>query len=331
MKEGPQISFIIPVYNVERYLRKCVDSVLTQDYDDYEIILIDDGSPDKCPIICDEYAAKYSCINVIHQINSGLSVARNTGVAAAKGQYICFVDSDDFWEPNVLGSLLKQIEEEQLDVLRFDYQRVRLNSEGEYELYPKEKSSHIVDQRTDIVRGETYLAERMDYDCYAVQFVIRREMVQEFTPNIHFEDAEWLPRMMLHAQRVNCTSMMVYNYVIREDSITQSMDTPDKVRKNIEGKMSGIRTFSTLFDKHPYLCWLNNMRSLNAYYILCSATVLPYSEGKIYINQLREYNVFPLKWTNMRGKSIRKVAFINKWGPELYCIVMRFKYLLKCE
>ncbi len=91
----PIISVIVPVYKVEKYLAPCIDSLLAQTFQDIEIILVDDGSPDTCPKLCDEYAAQDSRIRVIHQQNGGLSCARNTGIDAARGQYLCFVDSDD--------------------------------------------------------------------------------------------------------------------------------------------------------------------------------------------------------------------------------------------
>ena len=124
----PRLSFIVPVYNVSPYLRKCVDSLLMQDCEDNEIILVDDGSTDDSGTICDELAAAYENIRVIHQQNGGLSAARNAGLKAAEGEYICFVDSDDYWEENVLGGLMEQVEREKLDVLRFDYQNVRLKA-----------------------------------------------------------------------------------------------------------------------------------------------------------------------------------------------------------
>ena len=91
----PEFSIIIPIYKVEKYLRECVDSILNQDYTDFEVILVDDGSPDGCPQICDEYAAKDSRVKVIHQQNSGVSAARNNGIEAASGRYFWFVDGDD--------------------------------------------------------------------------------------------------------------------------------------------------------------------------------------------------------------------------------------------
>lgn len=90
-------SIIIPIYNVEKYLRQCIDSVLAENFSDYEIILVNDGSPDGCDEICDEYANKFSHIKVIHKHNGGLSDARNAGIKEAKGDYLIFLDSDDYW------------------------------------------------------------------------------------------------------------------------------------------------------------------------------------------------------------------------------------------
>ena len=92
-----KVSFIIPVYKVEAYLNQCVDSILNQTYSDIEVILVDDGSPDNCPQMCDDYVMKDHRINAVHKPNGGLSDARNTGLKAATGEYVIFVDSDDFW------------------------------------------------------------------------------------------------------------------------------------------------------------------------------------------------------------------------------------------
>lgn len=97
MPKSPFLSVIVPVYKVERYLPECVASVLEQDCGDYELILVDDGSPDGCPALCDRYAAQDHHVRVIHKPNGGLSDARNAGVAVARGEYVIFMDSDDFW------------------------------------------------------------------------------------------------------------------------------------------------------------------------------------------------------------------------------------------
>ena len=97
----PLLSVIIPIYNVEKYLHQCVDSVLHQNLNDLEIVLVNDGSPDNCPQICNEYAEKYPFIKALHKENGGLSDARNEGLKDASGDYVIFLDSDDWWNPNV--------------------------------------------------------------------------------------------------------------------------------------------------------------------------------------------------------------------------------------
>jgi len=120
---GPLISIVVPVYKVEKYLGRCVESLLAQTYRNVEIILVDDGSPDHCPQMCDDYAAKYEKIHVIHQENKGLSGARNTGIDHAKGELIAFVDSDDLWSPYFLENLYKALKENDADIsqCRWEY------------------------------------------------------------------------------------------------------------------------------------------------------------------------------------------------------------------
>ncbi len=105
----PEISVIVPVYRVEPYLRRCVDSILSQTFTDFELILVDDGSPDNCGAICDEYALKDSRVRVIHKQNGGLSDARNAGIDMAKGEFLTFIDSDDLVAPEYLNRLYRSI------------------------------------------------------------------------------------------------------------------------------------------------------------------------------------------------------------------------------
>lgn len=119
-KNQPLVSVIIPVYNVEKYLKECVDSVIRQTYQNYEIILVDDGATDSSGRMCDDYLSINSCVKVIHQENGGLSAARNTGLRASKGEYIYFLDSDDYIEDNTLEHLVELIEKENADAVFFD-------------------------------------------------------------------------------------------------------------------------------------------------------------------------------------------------------------------
>lgn len=115
----PLVSIIVPVYNVEAYLYRCIENILNQTYSDFELILVDDGSPDKCSQICDEYAQKDSRIKVIHKRNGGQSSARNTGLEICRGEYIYFCDSDDWIEPNLLELTIDKITNEDADMVRF--------------------------------------------------------------------------------------------------------------------------------------------------------------------------------------------------------------------
>ncbi len=111
-----KISVIVPVYNVEKYLHKCVDSIINQTYKNLEIILVDDGSPDNCPKICDDYVKQDERVKVVHKENAGVSAARNTGIRAATGDYVCFFDGDDFIEKNMVEKMLDAIEKKGCDI-----------------------------------------------------------------------------------------------------------------------------------------------------------------------------------------------------------------------
>lgn len=260
-----KLSFIVPVYNVKAYLRKCVDSLLHQDYDDYEIILVDDGSTDGSGELADQLTAEInscSCgcrCRTLHQANRGLSGARNAGIELASGEYICFVDSDDYWEENVLGGLMAQIERENLGVLRFTYQNVRLNNDG-YEVFQPYKHPHYVDHQTDIVDGLQFLNNRLGYQCYAWQFIVKTEIVKEerFTEGINYEDVEWTPRMLLLVDKVNSSDKIVYNYIHRANSITTTQNYGKIVQNNVD-KFRVIQNLYRMQCSNPEAVWLDSM------------------------------------------------------------------------
>lgn len=132
--ETELISVIVPVYNVERYLRRCVDSILHQTYRNLEVLLVDDGSTDASGAICDEYAAQEERVTAVHQKNGGLSAARNTGLERAQGTYLCFVDSDDFLDSRMLETLCRDLQEQDADVAVVGFRMF----EREEELAPAE-------------------------------------------------------------------------------------------------------------------------------------------------------------------------------------------------
>ena len=306
-----KLSIIVPVYGVAKYLPKCVDSLLAQDISNYEIVLVDDGSPDECPQICDEYSTKYSNIKVVHQVNAGLSAARNSGVSIAEGDYILFVDSDDYLQPNTLGTLLEQAEGDDLDVLRFRYQNVR--ESGEVFVPHEGMKTDYNDYSSEPTDGLTFLNERMWVQCYVVQFLVRREIVlqEQFTPGIYFEDTDWTPRMLLRTKRVASTDLVVYNYLWREGSITLSQKDVAKMRKQLDDKMAILGRLNewgkTVNDRR----WFDGMISglvINIVGIIASRF---YNEHKQYIKQLKALNILPITTYHIAPRAQRKVKLIN--------------------
>lgn len=348
-----KLSFIIPVFNVEKYLAKCLDSILVGNAFTGQVICVNDGSTDGCLNMLEDYAKKYPNLEIITQRNAGLSAARNAGIKAAKGEYVCFLDSDDYWEPNVLGGLMAQVERENLDVLRFDYQNVctadgqesRVKSqELKYEVFEPNKTPRYIDRKNEILDGETYLNTRMGYACYAVMFILRRDIILNlkseiinhkseiddclFTPGLHFEDVDWLPRMMLRAKRVNSTQTIVYNYFIRQGSITKTQGDKEKIRKNLEDRMKIIATYSAYLKQHPSCYWLKNMQSNMAAGVLTTVAQSFYQERKEYISRLEALNVFPLSLADQGKSYIRKARLINL-SPRTAMLLLYCKNLIR--
>lgn len=319
-----KLSIIVPVYNVADYLAKCLDSLLAQDLpqNEYEIIVVNDGSTDNSGEIAQQYAEKYANITLINQGNQGLSGARNTGIKHSKGNYIQFVDSDDYLEVNVLGTLMNQIYKEDLDVLRFDYQNVRI-SDKQYEVFQPYKFPHQVDTLHNVVDGETYMNERMGYACYACQFVIRHELTGTFKPGIYFEDTEWLPRMLLSAKRVNSSPLIVYNYLMREGSITNAVNI-EKQRKVLEDKIklvdSLLETQKTIANK----IWFEGMIAATVLSIIGCIAADFYDERKKYLKELKQRNICPLSYSKATKETKRKLQIIN-FSPSMYCWLINVK------
>lgn len=135
-----KFSVVLPIYNVEKYLKRCMDSVLNQTYRNLEIILVDDGSPDSCPDLCDEYAKADARVKVIHKKNAGLGMARNTGIENATGDYICFFDSDDYIATNLFEVCAEELNNELYDIIAFDHSDF---NNGTVIEYPRRKEKTV--------------------------------------------------------------------------------------------------------------------------------------------------------------------------------------------
>lgn len=218
-----KISIIVPVYNTGRFLADCLDSLIEQDLDSYEIICINDGSTDNSDCILQEYAQKFSNIRVIKQENSGLSIARNNGIKASNGEYILFVDSDDYLEVNVLGVLFSTCKRQNLDILDF---KVVVRSEERIEhLYPDFIESD------GVVAGRTYLenyikTHRKQPFVSAWSHVFKKSLIDRldnlFIENRFYEDIVFTLNAYYKAGAVLYIPYHVYNYRSVQGSITKS-------------------------------------------------------------------------------------------------------------
>ena len=218
------ISFIIPIYKVERYLPACVDSILNQTYKDIEVILVDDGSPDNCPSICDDYSLADSRVKVIHKENGGLSDARNTGLLVAKGEYVIFLDGDDFWADK---ECLKQLKFEMdntpdCDFIGFNCSYYYPSNGTIVKWVPYKKE---LDQ---VAPAENYiplLVESGTFPMSACLKIIKRNFLMDnhlfFIKNKAHEDIPWFIDLISMAKSCRFLNYYIYNY-----------------RKEVEGSIS---------------------------------------------------------------------------------------------
>ena len=212
-----KLSIIVPVYNVEKHLERCMKSIIAQGLTDYEIILVDDGATDRSGVLCDELQQEHDTIRVVHQANGGLSAARNTGIGIAKGAYITFVDSDDELSPNTLKANLDYlISHPEVDMLEYPVE-VHADSDRAYRLSFPDETQHT-DIFADWIRREGYL------HCYAWNKIYRRELWSEtrFPIGAYYEDTAVMPAIVRQCRSIHYSSHGCYRYIMHPGTITTS-------------------------------------------------------------------------------------------------------------
>lgn len=218
MNDHPLISVIVPIYNVEKYLNRCIESIVNQTYRNLEIILVDDGSSDNCPRMCDEWARKDERIKVIHKENGGLSDARNAGMRIATGFYISFVDSDDYIEAEMMLNLIHAIISNNCDIASCRINMV-FDSKPPQPLTPE--------IQTRIFHNSVEAMEGLISGLYLVQTVVNKLYKRATIANVSFpigklhEDEYWSWKAIASAQSIVCINELLYNYYSREGSIMQ--------------------------------------------------------------------------------------------------------------
>ena len=246
-EKGFKFSVIMPVFNVEKYIRKSVDSVLNQTYQNIEVLLVDDGSTDNCPKICDDYAELDSRVRVIHKKNGGLSDARNFGIDAASGDYVVFLDSDDYWSSDTaLEKAARKLEMEKSDVMLFFFKYLfedennritEYNSEFEkIEINMESKKTQL----TDLIKNNIYISS-------AWAKIIKRQLFKDndlyFVKGVYSEDIEWSARLMMYASSFSVLNESFYIYIQRGTSIAHSLR-----RKNIVDAKNNVMKALAMAD-----------------------------------------------------------------------------------
>lgn len=234
---NPKISIIVPVYKVEKYIHRCIHSILNQTYQNLEIILVDDGSPDTCGQICDEFAKKDPRIKVIHQKNMGLSMARNSGLGIATGQYIGFVDSDDYIEPEMYNHMLHSALEYDLEVIECS-----VNVDGEI-FFKQEPDKVFIQSFDDVLERDVMMGFNSAWNkLYSYDLI--KDMT--FRKGMLYEDFIFISEIWSKINKIGFIPMAYCNYSQEGESIMRS----NYNLKKIEG-FWGINEAAKVFKKLP--------------------------------------------------------------------------------
>ena len=309
-------SFIVPVYNTEKYLKKCLDSLVNQTYKDFEIIVVNDGSTDKSSSIISKYQKKYKNIIVINKENEGLSMARNRGVQKSSGKYIIFVDSDDYVSNKLLEEVDKKIDDS--DILRFqiateDEEYTKINEYHEegfesmcgYDAFRYLSSYHFVEPAW----------------CYVIRKNYYIENKFSFKKGVYHEDFGLIPYVIYKARKVKSIDFIGYYYIQRNGSIMNNNDYKKTVKKAFD-MLEQYKTMR-LFAKN-----INIKNNLDDYFlsyisnsVIVKARELKKDEKKVYINELKKLNVFDGVLVNTRIRRFKK--YLMKHNLNLYLKVVR--------
>ena len=242
MNKKPLFSIIVPVYNTEKYLKKCLESIVNQTFDDYEVIIVNDGSTDGSEKILEQYKQNEK-IKIVKEKNQGLSVARNTGVDKSSGNYLLFIDSDDYIELNLLEELYKNIVDEP-DIVRYQLRVIEKNTNYDY-----------YEQAFDITDGikAFNMLEQYKYIDVAPLYLINKTFYRnnnfEFKKNIYHEDFDLIPKIISKAKKIKSINFIGYNYIMRNNSI---MSDRSKEIKKFEDCLEIYKNLKDYFKEKKY-------------------------------------------------------------------------------
>lgn len=314
---NPKISIIVPVYKVEPYIHKCIDSILNQTFKDFELILVDDGSPDNCGNICDEYAEKDKRVVVIHKKNGGLSSARNAGLDIARGEYIGFVDSDDYIESDMYELLYNICVENMCEIASCSsiiYFPDRTVVNGGHGLIIHDKFNAM----KTMLEGELY-------DEVVWVKLFKKSVIGDirFPLGRIYEDTAFTYKLIDRAQRICTKGEAKYNYIKRENS------TMDRAVKTV--KIDAVLVYEEMYkfmeNKYPELCDIvalklanNSMSIMNS--IIYNKT-FDSNKEKYYnvANTLKKYFRKTIGLSEY-SRNVKILLCANRLSPKIYKLIV---------
>lgn len=311
-----EYSFIVPVYNTGKYLKKCLDSLVCQTFKDFEIIIVNDGSTDNSEMIISGYKKKYSNIKVINQNNQGLSMARNNGVKKATGKYLIFVDSDDYVEKDLLKEIDKEIGD--VDVLR--YQVVTEDEKGKNikEYHEKAFDEMIGYDAFEYISSYHFVEPAWCY-VYRTKYYVDNKF--SFKKDVYHEDFGLIPYVILKARKVKSIDYAGYHYITRTGSIMNNSDYKKTVKKAFDmlEQYKSLRLFSKNIGKKNnyndyYLSYISNS-------VIVKARELKKEERKVYVHELKKLKVYDGVLVNTNIRKLKKC--LMKLNLNLYLKVIK--------
>ena len=240
----PAISIILPIYNVENYLRRCLEALLAQTINNIEVIMVDDGSPDGCPAICDEYASNYPNFKAIHKPNGGVSSARNCGLKYASGKYIAFCDPDDFYNQDTMETFLRiaSLKENQCQLFVGEGYNI-VDENGNFDSTPiSDNDEYILDIDNAIIFMENNKIAGVPWNKLFLNSIIKKYKLTFNTEYAAHEDKLFILQYMQHIDKVCIFPNHIYNYYQRSGSLTTNF-------KNLRKRISALNECVNLSHK----------------------------------------------------------------------------------
>ena len=309
-----KVSIIVPVYNVEKYLERCILSLLDQDIpkNDYEIIMVNDGSTDKSYEIAQGLAKKSDNIILLTQENQGLSGARNTGIRLAKGEYLIFVDSDDYIEQNILSSILSFVQENQLDICNYKTAVDKADGHIIHFNKPKLADGNIYNGKELLLKGMAMTS--VWHGVYSAKLL--RETQIMFTPKILHEDIDFNMKIYPHAQRVMYMDLDVYHYCVNAGSILRSEDLHKRIylmKSKFDVAANVLKLAQATYDPEIASYYKKNSSSMTfgTIFLLMSETIMNRENRRDCINHARTQGVYPIRHRTSSIKSTLLIPLVN--------------------